>query len=277
MNPVDLRHLESIPYELLFEITLQLDDRTLLSLCRVSRRFDALCHDETFWRQRFQQQLPHFVNTAAASIARQPTRSWRQLYSDLVQSPDLIWRLQFEYNYPDFVAAAAAEQQHRPDITHQQREQGLAYLSPGDEQFILKDTLSWEDLYTYVTRSLLLHSPKFIELYQELMEQFSGFAGPIKFFYNPYDEALTSYMPMIIFQALGPPILPIETYAQISMLLPSKAWRSVGVFRRNLPYYSSAVLIGGIGVRLDISGNVVRDEFGNGIWIPVTQQNRRLL
>jgi hypothetical protein len=276
MNPTNQRELESLPDELLFDVALQLDDPTLLSLCQVSSRFANLCQDEIFWHHRFNQHFPNSAKAANNVMSAHPTRSWRQLYLEVSRSPDLIWRLHFESDFPDFIDAAAAEKQERPHVPHHEREQALgvsSYVSNEDAEFILMDTLSWEDVYNFATNSILLRSPKFIELYQELMEQFRGFAGPIKFLYHPHDESLTSYLPMIIHRIVGPPILPIETYAQINMLLPPKTWKSFRMFRRNLPYYSNAVLIGGVGVRFDIYGIVVGDSFGNITWVPVTRQN----
>jgi hypothetical protein len=87
MHSFDNLTIESLPYELLFEIALRLDDVTLLSLNQVSRWFNSLCHDERLWKHRFYRRFPEFISAVEQELGESPMLLWRQVYQLTVDSP----------------------------------------------------------------------------------------------------------------------------------------------------------------------------------------------
>lgn len=90
----EIRNLESLPYELLLDLAIDMDVPTLLSLCRVSTSLSRLCQDESLWRYKFQRQYPKFMPPEDAGLfePRQPPPSWRQIYLDAIRSSQSLYR-----------------------------------------------------------------------------------------------------------------------------------------------------------------------------------------
>lgn len=271
MNPSDILTLESLPNELLFDVALRLDDRTLLELCRVSRRFDELCHDEIFWRHRFHQRFPNFITAAEAALAATPNSSWHELYLSAIRSPDSLWRLRFEHEFPEFVEAAEAERNGRTG-----RSRTLIWsseMTPEQLEFALKPTLSWLDLYQYALRSPLMRSPEFRNLYQAITSQFPT----IRFNYHPQTPPDETYLPTLFIERVGPPIYPTPIDATVIILFPRIPYRRVQQSTQDLrnSYLTDLYSYGGLGPVLLIRGNLVKDRSGNIIWVPARRRSLR--
>jgi hypothetical protein len=79
-SPTDesLPNVESLPNELIVEIALRVEDPSLASLFRVSRRFAALSSDDLFWKRRCDHWFSHYYATTLFDTRSNP--SWREKY-----------------------------------------------------------------------------------------------------------------------------------------------------------------------------------------------------
>lgn len=66
MDHPDIHSLESLPYELLFNLAVNMNASTLFSLCQASTYLAVLCRDDTLWQRKFERDYPEFQSREAA-------------------------------------------------------------------------------------------------------------------------------------------------------------------------------------------------------------------
>ena len=64
--------MEYIPTEINYEFLFNLSGPDLFNLCRVNRYYNAICNDETFWRQKFLYEF--------GPMEKPSNLTWKQFY-----------------------------------------------------------------------------------------------------------------------------------------------------------------------------------------------------
>lgn len=68
--------LETLPDELLFDIAIKMDPRSIQRLCRTSTRFSGICDDKYFWTQKLTRDFPDYP------IVGDPKEHYRKISQD---------------------------------------------------------------------------------------------------------------------------------------------------------------------------------------------------
>ena len=71
--------MERLKKDELFEILNKLDDKDLLNFCSINRKYQEICQNEDFWRNRFFSKYGNQYG-----FYKPKNRTWRNLYLTLV-------------------------------------------------------------------------------------------------------------------------------------------------------------------------------------------------
>lgn len=87
--------MESLPNEILEIIGLYLDIPSISRLRQVARRFVSLCDDDIFWRNKFRQDYPMYIDSRINTV------NWLKRYRDIY-----YWQRRFNRFFPDLTLEA---------------------------------------------------------------------------------------------------------------------------------------------------------------------------
>lgn len=72
----------SFPKDVIILLALELDDSSILNLCRISKKYnDDICKNQNFWRMKIERERPGILNSEDINIFYD--KDYKNLYKDL--------------------------------------------------------------------------------------------------------------------------------------------------------------------------------------------------